>query len=514
LTLDEVQEAVARAGRRGRPGRVEVRETHISWVFLTRDSAYKLKKPLVLPFLDYGTPEQRHRMCAEEVRLNRRLAPDLYRGVVSLVPGNDRLMLAAEDDPGAVDYMVEMERYDEHGTLATMLERGELTPARVTALADVLARFHAQAERIRPTGLPILAAERRQAENFHELLSVAEQRAEIDRTLSLERFMHAFLVAHGGTLDRRARTGMVRDVHGDLRAEHVLMGPPVAILDCIEFDPALRQIDVADDLAFLVMDMTSLGASRHAWGLVEAYRKAGGDPGSDSLIAFHAAYRAQVRAKVALLRAAQHSPESGAHGAESARARDLLGLAETFAWRARRPLVLVVCGLPAAGKSHLATALARASGLPHLSSDVTRKRLAGVRSHEAAPDLAYQEQFNRLTYAELGRRAAAEVTAVGGAVLDATFRRREDRHVFAAAFAHATPVLFVECVAPAQVRLQRAAERERRPGVSDASAAVVRRESDWDGLDEAPAAAHLVLRTDRPVGDQLADLLAWLDRRV
>jgi uncharacterized protein len=515
VNVEQIKTALSEPGRGRRQRPVEVRETHISWVFLTDDRAYKLKKPLVLPFLDYGTPERRHEMCRQEVALNRRLAPDLYLGIRSLAEREGQLVLAAEDDRDAVDHMVEMRRYDDDLTLDAKLGRGEVTQADVIELARTLAGFHAEAEPAAVRGVPVLAVERRLTENFHELLAVVEQRAEIERVLALERFMHAFVVAHAATLDRRARAGLVRDVHGDLRADHVLLSDPIEIIDCIEFDPALRELDVADDLAFLVMDLSAHGADALARALLDAYRRAGGDPGQDWLVAFYAAYRALVRAKVALIRGAQHPATSAEHSHESASARDLLWLAERFAWRARLPIVIVICGLPAAGKSHLARAVAEASGLAHLSSDVTRKRLAGVSPSGHAPDHTYTDEFSRLTYRQLGRRAAAEVDSGGGAIVDATFRHRQDRDAFATGFAGSARTLFVQCLAPAQVLIQRASCRQGRPSTSDASAAVVRRElTSWEALDEVPASSHVVLRSDRPVEEQLADLLAWLDGRV
>jgi uncharacterized protein len=499
-----------------RPDRVDVRETHISWVFLAGDRAYKLKKPLVLPFLDYGTRQRRREMCRDEVRLNRRLAPDLYLGVRAVAASAEGLALAAEDDPRAVDYLVEMRRFDERYTLAAKLERGELKRAEVVALARVLAGFHARARRVAGISVPVLAVERRMTENFHELLAIVEQRAEIEWVLALERFAHAFVVAYAQMLDARARRGFVREVHGDIRVEHVLLDETLQVVDCIEFDRGLRELDVADDLAFLVMDLVANGGERFARTLVRAYRDAGGDPGEDRLLAFYAAYRALVRAKVSLLRAAQHPASSSEHGRESAAARDLLALAERFAWRARLPLVIVLCGVPAVGKSHLAQALAEVSRLPHLSSDVTRKRLAGIRPHQRATSAVYSTDFNRMTYAELGRRAARGTAACGGALVDATFRRRADRDAFADAFGHAAPLLFVECRAPARVLAERAAQRDRQPGrVSDASLSVVVRESSaWEALDELPPEAHVTLRSDRRVEAQLEDLRALLDRRI
>ena len=499
-----------------RPARVEVRETHISWVFLAGDRAYKLKKPLMLPFLDFRTPERRHEMCREEVRLNRRLAPELYLDVRALAATADGLELANENDPRAVDYVVEMRRYEEGSTLAAKLKRGELKRSEVVALGGVLARFHARARRVAVSGTPMLTVDRRMTENFHELLGVVEQRAEVERILALERFAHAFVTAHAQMLDARARRGLVREGHGDLRAEHVLLGETVQVVDCVEFDRSLRELDVADDLAFMVMDLVGRGGDRFAQALVHAYRDAGGDPGEDRLIAFYAVYRALVRAKVALLRAAQHPASSTERAHESAVARELLALAERFAWQARLPLVIVVCGLPAAGKSHLARALAKTSRLAHLSSDVTRKRLVGIRPQQRAGDAAYSAEFNRLTYRELGRRAAREASGRGGALVDATFRHRADRDSFADAFTDAAPLLFVECRAPARVLAQRAAQRDLRPGrVSDASLSVVLRESStWEPLDELAPEAHVTLRTDRPVEAQLEDLRALLDSRI
>jgi uncharacterized protein len=517
VSVEDVCAALARPDfYPDRPGRVDMRETLISWVFLAGDRAYKLKKPLVLPFLDYGTRERRREMCREEVRLNRRLARDLYLGVRAVAASPEGLALAAEDDPRAVDYLVEMRRYDERRTLAARLECGELKRGEVVAVARALARFHARAQRVAASGVPALAVERRMTENFHELLAIVEQRAEVEWVLALERFAHAFVVAHAQMLNARAQRGFVREVHGDLRAEHVLLEKKLQVVDCIEFDRGLRELDVADDLAFLVMDLAAQGGEPFARTLVRAYREAGGDPGEDRLIAFYAAYRALVRAKVALLRAAQYPASSSQHGRESAAARDLLGLAERFAWRARLPLAIVVCGVPAAGKTHLAQALAEVSGLPHVSSDVTRKRLAGIRPQQQATGEVYSDEFNRLTYAELGRRAAQGVAVCGGALVDATFRHRADRDAFAEGFADAAPLLFVECLAPAHVLAGRAAQRDRQPSrVSDASLSVVTRErAAWTPLDEVPPEAHVTLRSDRPVEAQLADLRALLDRRI
>jgi uncharacterized protein len=508
--------ALARPGfYRSRPNEVAVCETHISWVFLAGDRAYKLKKPLVLPFVDYGTPARRREMCREEVRLNRRLAADIYLGVCAVAATPRGFELADEDDQRAVDYLVEMRRYDERLTLAHRLGCGELRVEDVKALGRILAGFHARVPCVPDPGAAA-AAQRRIIQNLHELLEVADQRAETGQALALERFVQAFVAAHEPVLDERARAGLVREVHGDLRAEHVLLENPLQIVDCVEFEPRLRRLDVADDLAFLVMDLTARGGARFARALLDAYREDGGDPGTESLVAFFAVHRALVRTKVELVRAAQAPDESAARGRHGALARDLLGLAERFAWRARLPLVIVICGAPASGKSELARALAAISDLPHLSSDVARKRLAGIEPTDRAPEALYGPSWNARTYAEIGRCAARDVKARGGALVDATFRHRADRDAFAQGFDGSAPLLFVECHAPAAVLAERAALREHRAErVSDATPAVVARESAaWEPLDEVPPEAHVTLRSDRSVETMVADLGALLDGRI
>ena len=496
---DEVRAALAEPSfYPSPPSQVLVCETHISWVFLAGDRAYKLKKPVVLPFVDYGSPERRRELCREEVRLNRRLASDIYLGVRAVVATTGGFELAPEDDPRGLDYLVEMRRYDEGLTLAERLGCGELRSEDVQAVGRLLAGFHGQARQVAPVGMPALSVQRRVVKNLHELLELVEQRAEIERVLALERFVHAFVVVHEQMLNERARRGLVREVHGDLRAEHVLLEDPPQIVDCVEFEPRLRQLDVADDLAFLVMDLTARGGERFARTLLDSYREHGGDPGEERLVAFYAVHRALVRAKVELVRASQAPDESAAHGHHSAQARDLLGLAERFAWRARLPLVIVICGAPASGKSELARALAAVSELAHLSSDVARKRLAGIEPTDRAPAAVYDASWNARTYLELGRRAALETSARGGALVDATFRRRADREAFARGFAGSAPVLFVECHAPARVLAERAARRERETDrISDATLPVVVRESArWEPLEEvhAPGACHAAQR--------------------
>lgn len=494
---------------------VVARETHISWVFLAGEKAYKLKKPLKLPFLDYSTAKRRLRMCRAEVRLNRRTAPDVYLGVRAISAGErGSLELTDVEDARAVDYLVEMRRYDEDDTMAAKLARGELTSADVRLVAGALAAFHAKAP-VLSSAPGARAVAGRVEENIRELLALLEHEGELRRLLALERFVHAFVSSRRAVLDGRAREGRVRDVHGDVRAEHVLLerdGQP-RLLDCIEFDDALRRIDVADDLAFLLMDLTAREGERYTRPLIAQYRRSGGDPGEDRLLAFYACNHALVRSKVELIRAREQSQATSRTHSKAA-ARERLGVAERFAWRARLPPVLVMCGLPAAGKSHLAAALARTSGVELVSSDVTRKSLAGIAPGERAPVALYTKEWDERTYAALAE-AAGRAAGDSAVIVDGTFRRHTERDTFMRLLDQ-QDVTFVECWAPEAVRLERALRRQREhERVSDATRDLIAGGGlTWEPIEEAAPQAHVLLRTDTDPQDQLEELAALLDTRM
>lgn len=470
----------------------ELIETHTSRVFLAGDRAYKLKKPVKFPFLDYSSLHERERLCHEEVRLNRRLAPTTYLGVRSVLTGpNGGISLGGPTEPDAIDYVVEMRRIPADATLAARVRSDLVTQDDIAAVAQVIAHFHELAERTERAAPADL--KRQLDDSFAELVELPDVSAGLR---DLEPLLAPAVRRLMPELARRADAGFVRDGHGDLRAEHVVLSDPVEIFDCIEFDPGLRRIDVGCDLAFLVMDLERLGRRDLAETLVKDYRRAGGDPGSDQLIALFAAYRAVVRAKVALLRAGQLNGEPRRRLASEA--GTLAELAGRCAWRTAVPLVVVVCGPAASGKTTLASALSEASGLPRVATDVTRKRLAGMSPTQRAPAAAYDPATSLRTYRELGALAAQEVARAGGVIVDGTFRRRSERGVFRAALGPEPQPVFVQCVAPRDVLAARAAERlAAGAGESDAGAGqAVQQLAEFEALDEVDAARHLVTRTD------------------
>ena len=508
-----VRAAVARVAQ---SGDVRERETHISRLFLTRDRAFKLKKPLTLDFLDYGTPARRKAMSLHEVRLNSRLAPSVYLGVRALVPGEDGLEFADADASGAIDYVVEMRLYDEDQTLSAVIARGDVELGEIEQLGRTLADFHAQClpARVEGGAARALSLAERNLSEFPEPDRASPAPASLDSLAVTRGLMRAFARRHGEVVDRRAERGLIRECHGDLRAEHVIVRPELTVVDCVEFAPELRTLDVADDLAFLVMDLAAHDSEWVSPILVTAYRDAGGDCGADTLVSFFAVHRALVRAKIQLVRAAQHPSASEQARTARDRAADFIVIAERFGWRSLAPLALAVCGGPATGKSFLAGAVADRAGALMLNSDVVRKELAGLRPQERAPAEVYSPDFSRRTYRELGRRAALALDTGPCVVLDATFRRRDDRAAFSDGFGSRAPVVFVECLAPPEVVAERARARELDPDrVSDATVEIAEREGRrWEPLDEIEPGSRVALRTDRDVGQVIAELVESLER--
>jgi aminoglycoside phosphotransferase family enzyme/predicted kinase len=496
-----------------RPESVQLRETHISWVFLAGDRAYKVKKPVVLAFLDYGTAARRRACCAEEVRVNRRLASSVYHGLVALVPhGPTGLAVAPEHDPRAVEFAVEMRRYDEDATLAAHLRVGRASEGDLAAVGRAIARFH---EGLAPnTGGGATDRLGGVIEETLTTLSQAASRAiEPARVAALTRFARAALAGLRRELCDREAAGLARDGHGDLRAEHVLLGRPIEFVDAIDFDPSLRVTDVAYDLAFLVMDVARHD-ERLARALVRGYATGGGGPGDQQLLSFFVVVRALVRAKIDLLRAAELDGDR--RDVQLRRALELVEIAERFAWRVRLPRIMCVAGLAASGKSTLAAALGSAASLPVLSSDIVRKAKAGLDPDEHAATTQYARHVSRDVYAALGRAAAVAVREDGGAIVDATFRHPDDMAAFQAAAGTAARAEWIVCHAPPDVLLERARWRAAMGHTtSDADPAVVATQIAHSGGRLAvPRAPLAQLETVRAVPRLLDELAARLDAQL
>lgn len=495
---------------RGHPA-VRVHETHASWVFLAGGFAYKVKKPVRLAFLDYSTLERRLAACREEVRVNRELAPGIYLGVRAIVPTHGGVRFAPEDTPGAVEYAVHMRRFEDADTLQGAIDGRSLTSAQVREVARRLAGFHQDSARCAGGGPQRLLAA--WEANLRELECLDHPD---DWHLPMMRgFAEAFVSAHHGEIRRRVRAGEVRDGHGDLRCEHVLLRSRVRVVDRIEFDPKLRQMDVAQDLAFLEMDLEAHGRQRAARELIAAYRRAGGSPASEQLRSFYCAYWALVRAKVAVI--ATGTQHGCLRYRERARADRLWRLAQRFCWRARQPVAIVVCGSAGSGKSTLAAELARRSRLPVISSDQVRKRRAGLAPTERARPEHYTSQFTRTVYEQLSHEALARLESKGGAIVDATCHRRSERaKLFRLLNRDEVTFLVVHCQVTFQTALVRASARMRSAGrISDATPKVVAAQfRRFQALDELPAASVLCIDAEQSTNGQATEVICAVDERM
>ena len=508
---DLLRALAAPAMYRGHP-EVSVHETHASWVFVAGGRAFKVKKPVSLGFLDYGTLARRHSACREEVRVNRELAPGLYLGVRAIVRGGPAgFRLARDGAPGAVEYAVEMRSFREQDTFAGLIASGSLTRAHVAAVARLLADFHRSAEVVSDWGPERALAVWRA--NIGELEEMSRPQGWLLDVPTA--FGEAFVSGHTLELRRRALLGLARDGHGDLRCEHVLAKPIVGVVDRIEFDPQLRRTDVACDLAFLAMDLEAHGQRWAARELVGAYRHAGISPGGETLRSFYAAHWALVRAKVALIAAAEHGVQSGAAGAELRQAQRLWSLSERLCWRARAPLAVVICGPAASGKSTLAAELAQRSEMPVLCSDAVRKRLAHLDEHEPAHAEHYSARFTRATYEQLGRDAVLALRRNDRVIVDATCRSREDRTLLLNRLQRVGMTrLIVRCEVPLQLALERAARRMDDPRrISDATPQIAEEQfRSFEELDEPSDGNVLRLDTTRSLDMQLAEVARAVDR--
>jgi aminoglycoside phosphotransferase family enzyme/predicted kinase len=446
-----------------RPDRVEVRQTHISAVFLAGDRVYKVKKPVNLGFLDFSTAEQRKHFCEEEVRLNRRLAPHVYLGVVPVTADGGRLRVEGVGEP--VEWAAKMVRLPDGTSLLDRVSRGDVGAADVERLAEFLAAFHCTA-----AGGPTVAAGGRfvvVAGNARDNFTQAE--AHVGTTLSRAVFAR-LRVLTDVHLDRlrelieaRADRGVPRDTHGDLHLDHVYFHPdgrPFAI-DCIEFSERFRHADPAADLAFLLMDLRFHHRPDLAAALERAYARASGDAELGELLPFYVAYRAVVRAKVEGMERAEAEVPASERAAAGERARGhwllALGVLEE---PARRPALAFVGGLSGTGKSYLARRVAAAAGFEVIRADVVRKELAGLRETERGGVELYDPAHTARTYAECLARTDALLFEGKRVLLDATFRTAAHRRdVIELARRRRVPVLGVACEARPETVRQRLAAR-------------------------------------------------------
>lgn len=490
-----------------KPSRVEFKQTHMSYVFLGDEYVYKVKKPVRFAFADAFTLGTRYFLCREEVRLNRRLAPNAYLGVVPIIDEGKRFVLGAADDPfpqHVKEYAVRMRRLPEDRMLNQLLRTGRVDARAINAIAEKMAAFHARASTACGWRYGSATSVQRTV-----IGSLEESRDQIGDTISgpefdaLSRYLSGFINAHRRLLNERAHEGRVRDGHGDLRCEHVCLDADLDIFDCLEFDEALRYCDVASEIAFLAMDLDAHGAPDLGDQFVTAYAKLADDPDIATLMNFYKCHRACIRGKVDTLKSLESDVPAQEREIARERARAKYSLALRYARRGR-PALLVVCGLVGTGKSTTAEMLRRMTGFEIFNSDRIRKTLAGVperehRRHHYGGGI-YGAAFDRLTYDMMLAGARRSLSEGCGAVLDATFKDPAHRRAaLALADQMRTPVLFVECKVEEEEILRRLTQRAAEGiGVSDATPEVYQHQRmEYPPIREVPARCHFVYESAR-----------------
>lgn len=520
---------------------VDVIETHVSFILLAGDRAFKIKKPLVLPFLDFSTLESRRIACEDELRLNRRTAPELYLRVVAITGTPDLPRLAAATDYAktvaggeAIEFAVEMRRFDPDALFSKRLAEGRIEAEQVDALAERIADFHASldggADEARavehaapdptaPTDPFEEPAARIARRNLAELRTLAPPSMG-ERIERLGRWLEEEIVRVAPGLAARRRAGFVRECHGDLHLANVALvdGRPV-LFDCLEFDRALRQIDVLDEVAFAFMDFRAHERPDLAARFLNAYLERTGDYEGVVGMRLFAVHRALVRLKVALIRSGQSQSASQRDAmAENELAR-LLAVAERLVDQ-RLARLVVTSGLAGSGKTTVSSRLVEDLGAIRLRSDVERKRMVGLeaaaRTGSGVGEGLYDPEASRRTYRRLETLAETLLESGWPVVVDAAFLRAGERAPFRALAARlGLPFRIVVCTAPVEVLRARIDARSAQGrDASEADRAVLAHQLE---LAEPPADAERaqteMLSTDAPL-EQVEAVCRALAERI
>jgi aminoglycoside phosphotransferase family enzyme/predicted kinase len=458
---------------------IERVETHISWVLLTGDYVYKIKKPVDFGFLDFSTLERRKHFCEEELRLNQRLAPELYLDVVPIGGSAEAPRLYAS--ASILEYAVKMRQFPQSQQLDQVLARGELRPQQLDAVAILLADFHRSIEssgQDSDYGDPGHVYHPVQ-ENFQQIRQHLPELDQPDELGEVEQWSRTSFEQIRERIGRRKQDGFVRECHGDLHLTNLAwFHDKPLVFDCIEFNPDLYWIDVINDMAFLVMDLQDRGQWSLAYRLLNVYLQRTGDYEGITVLKFYLVYRAMVLSKVNAIRLAQASGDAQLAQQTIDEFSNYLHLAVRYV-RHRQPALIITRGVSASGKSVVTGELLEHLGGVRIRSDVERKRLHGIDPDEqASADLdagIYSAEATRHTYDRLHELAGLIMDAGWPVIVDAAFLRRHERERFRQlAREKSAPYVVLDFKAPADVLRQRI--RQRQNDVSDAGIEVLERQ--------------------------------------
>lgn len=475
------------------------KETHISHLFFVGELVYKVKKAVRHSFLDYSTLGKRRHFLSEELRLNQRLVPSVYLAIVPITTDGVRLRLGDEGE--LVEYALVMRRLPEKRMLPFLLATHQVTPEMVSELADSLARFHAQAERVTPSDASDYPnkVEKEWNDNLADLEPFVGSAMDTEALGALKDFGASFIERHHDLLVQRAREGWIRDVHGDLHCEHVCFAPEgIQIFDCIEFSSKLRCCDLASEIAFFLMDLEVRGGGSLVAPFLARYNELLPDPEKMALLPFYKCYRALVRSKVRMLRSR----------ASDDMAARYLRFATRFTWESLKPFVVIISGLTGSGKSTLARELGERLGMPVINSDTVRKTIAEKSGWQnvAFNTGIYNPRMTEKTYGTMAREAGKRIRSGSGVILDATFGRKAHREkIIRLAERHRVPFFLIHCVASEETTKNRLVQRALEgKDISDGRWEIyLEQAATYQPPHEIPSASCLELNTESSA-EQLA----------
>jgi aminoglycoside phosphotransferase family enzyme/predicted kinase len=459
---------------------VQLVETHISWILLTGEFAYKIKRPVHYPFVDLRSAERRAFLCHEEVRLNRRFAGELYLGVSRITSSDAEVRM---DGSGLViEHAVKMRQFRREDELDRLLETLHIGSGELAEFGRDLARIHANlpiAEPEQTWGWPA-AVRALILENLEECAQAAAVFGGDADVRALRTALGERLEAAAHWMAERFAGGRVRECHGDLHTRNIVrQGPRLLAFDCLEFECAFRWIDVADEVAFLLADLDSSRHSRHAQAFLGGYLMNSGDYQACRLLPLYKAHRALVRAKVTALSAVTAASRAGSDTTSMHQQYDDYLDCARRCLAPKRPILILMNGLSGSGKSWIAKRLAPLLGAVHLRSDVERKRLAGLQGlARSGCDLEqglYSREASARVYQHLARCAGDTLAGGYTTIIDATFHRREDRAlVYDLSVELGVATCVVQCGAPPDVlRARLQARSQRGDDASDADLSVL-----------------------------------------
>lgn len=457
--------------------RVELIETHISLVFLTGDFAYKVKKPVNFGFLDFTHLERRKFYCEEELRLNSRLAEDIYLDVVSITKSGSRLQLNGQGD--VIEYAIRMRQFDSHGLLNQLMTENRIQLKHIEVIAEKLARFHADIQAC-PNDADFGSADAVMLpvqQNFDILLPLAESAEQREILIQLQQYSNQLHNTLYDTFVARKQTGHIKECHGDLHLGNIALSlDKIIIFDGIEFNDSFRWIDTMSDIAFLVMDLQDHNRDDYAAHFLNRYLELSGDYQGLSVLRFYQQYRAMVRAKVAALRMQQQKTDNNDYSTAQHQLHNYLHLASRYT-RTATPFIAVMHGVSGSGKSWIAQQVAAAASAIIIRSDQERKRLFAD-----APDKLYTPESRNRVYDHLLFLAGNIIHSGYAVIIDATFLERNWRMSFKALAAKLNmPFHILNCHADIALLERRIRQRQTDShNISDADIAVMHKQLQSD----------------------------------